>query len=229
MPRHNARLTEALRTIIRITQEVDGNSDPQLLASTVATRALDTLDEHNADTDTVAAVMGWGSVSTGITMTSMDDGTKLPSLLFVQLPEARGIDADCSDIDPVGSRPDPDRVLANIVFRNPAAVTRIIGQLIELLDEKFGQKYSLVEAEDMKAYVSEAMAGTLHPFVSYDDKHPDVGQWIVVIDSLGDYFVGQFNLDLGLEEYRCLNRRTGRYVFGWKWWSPLPQRPERKG
>ena len=147
MPRANTRLVEALQSIIRITQEVDDKTNPNLLASMIATKALNTLDEHNADTDTVAAVMGWGSVSTGVAMTEMDDGTKLPSLLFVQLPEAREIDADCSDIDPVGSRPDPDRVLANIVFRNLEAVNRIIRQLIELRDEKFGQKHNLVPSD----------------------------------------------------------------------------------
>ena len=177
MPRANTSLTEALRSIIRITQEVDDKTNPNLLASMIATKALNTLDEHNAD------------------------------------------------IYPVGSRPDPDRVLANIVFRNPAAVTRIIGQLIEMLDEKFGQKYSLVEAGEMKAYVSEAMAGTIHPFVSYDEKHPDVGQWIVVIDKGGWPFVGQFNLDTGLDDYRCLHRLTGRYTYGWKWWAPISDFP----
>lgn len=229
MPRANTRLTEALKSIIRITQEVDEQTNPNLLASMVATKALDTLDEHNADTNTVAAVMGWGSVSTGIAMTSMDDGTKLPSLLFIQLPEAREIDADCSDIDPVGSQPDPDRVLADIVFRNPEAVTRIIGQLIELLGEKFDRKFSLVEAGDMDAYVSAAMAGTIHPFVSYEDKHPDVGQWIVVIDKGGWPFVGQFNLDTGLDDYRCLHRLTGRYTYGWKWWAPISDFPGPMG
>lgn len=60
------------------------------------------------------------------------------------------------------------------------------------------------------------------------EKKPKPGQRIVVLRGDGEPFAGQF-CDQFPDMLRCIDRKTGKYWFGWSYWLPVPPVTQQAG
>lgn len=89
-------------------------------------------------------VMGYGRVSIG--HGKSPDG--VPCLLYMDLGEARPIDADTTDVFPVGSIASKDKTLACIYFKDSAAMQQtidVIREMQQALDRPFPEQVQIEE------------------------------------------------------------------------------------
>lgn len=78
--------------------------------------------------------MGLGKIAIGGCMRSTDGA---PGVIYLKMPDAREINADCTDIYPVGTNPPDGSMLACIYFLTPESLQQSINVLIELQDEHY--------------------------------------------------------------------------------------------
>lgn len=57
-----------------------------------------------------------------------------------------------------------------------------------------------------------------------NEKKPKRGQRIVVMRGDGEPFAGQF-CDQFPDMLRCIDRRSGKFWYGWQLWMPIPKTP----
>lgn len=106
---------------------------------------LDYIDSLQAERDALkasqsvayrCAVMGEGKVAIGGCKRSTDS---LPGVVYLDMGgEKRDIDADTTDLFPVGTAVDPTKVLAAVYFLTAESVQQSIDVLQELLEAEFG-------------------------------------------------------------------------------------------
>jgi hypothetical protein len=77
-------------------------------------------------------LMGYGNVAIG---GGINPGDGTPCLLYLDMGEIRDIDADTSDLFPIGSAADPEKLMACIRFKDSAAIQQTIDVLQEMQAE----------------------------------------------------------------------------------------------
>lgn len=100
----------------------------------ISVTALEQMLEAAMANNQPHATIGLGTVAVG---TSMHPGAKDGSLIYLQLPDARGHNTDCGDLFPVGLElhgSDP-RILARINFLNAEVIDQTIGTLLQLRND----------------------------------------------------------------------------------------------
>lgn len=83
------------------------------------------------------AWMGDGRVAVG---QCKDKETGSSGIVYLEMGEQRSLNADTSDLFPVGSTLDTDRILACIYFKTANSVLQSIDVLTELLADEFGEQ-----------------------------------------------------------------------------------------
>lgn len=108
-------------------------------------------------------LMGYGNVSIG--GCKQPDGTS--GLIYLDMGETREIDADTTDLFPVGSKADPSKLLACIYFKDGSAIQQTIDVLREMqietgyaapVDAKAIRAEALEEAEEIAKTIGGSFA-----------------------------------------------------------------------